>query len=155
MVAIVIHVLIRLIRFARNLQANCTISFLFYLYLILHANAAIFDVTFFKVWIFDLNKTSVNILFSPEHGFFMILLRSRCSRQIHDDVLNVMQLTKTVTWWPATFLLVSFPICPCTSWTFLQVCTSTTRTSAAPWLVRPYCTWWVMMMGFVTREGQS
>jgi len=32
----------------------------------------------------------------------MILLRSRCSRQIHDDVLNVMlmQLTKTVIWWP-------------------------------------------------------
>jgi len=52
----------------------------------------------------------------------MILLRSGCTRQIQDDVLNVMQLTKTVTWWPATFLLVSFPICPCTSWTFLQVC---------------------------------
>ena len=85
-----------------NLQINCTINFLFYLYLILHADTAIFDVTFFKVWIFDLNKTSVNILFSPEHGFFMILLRSRCSRQIHDDVLNVMlmQLTKTVIWWP-------------------------------------------------------
>ena len=45
-----------LIRFIFNLQANCAISFLFYLYLILHIGAAIFDVIFLKIWILNLNK---------------------------------------------------------------------------------------------------
>ena len=48
-----------IVRFVRlTIYEQTAISFLFYLYLILNADTAIFDVILLGVWILDLNKTS-------------------------------------------------------------------------------------------------
>ena len=48
---------------SRDLQLNCAISYLFYLYLVFHTCAARFDVigNLVKFWVFDVSKQGLSI----------------------------------------------------------------------------------------------